>query len=86
MAFCVAVDCEVEDDGNGDLEGYSVDMEGRVGDENGMGGNSVGLVFHQTEVDNVTQILCGREMVPLDEAEALNSSAPEDEPLSGPGV
>ncbi|KAH7835895.1 hypothetical protein Vadar_030937 [Vaccinium darrowii] len=37
------VDCEVEDDGNGDLEGYSVDMEGRVGDENGMGGNSVGL-------------------------------------------
>lgn len=77
------VDCEVEDDGNGDLEGYSVDMEGTVGDENGMGGNSVGGVFHQTEVDNVTQILCGREMVPVDEAGALNSSAPEEEPYLG---
>ncbi|KAE9447658.1 hypothetical protein C3L33_20442, partial [Rhododendron williamsianum] len=74
----IIVDCEVDDDGND-----SVDMEGRVGEENGMGGNSVGEVFHENKVDNVTQILCGREMALVDEPEALNSSAPVDEPYLG---
>lgn len=72
------MDCEVDDDGND-----SVDMEGRVGEENGMGGNSIGEVFHENKVDNVTQILCGREMALVDEPEALNSSAPVDEPYLG---
>ncbi|XAR71167.1 hypothetical protein NMG60_11028303 [Bertholletia excelsa] len=77
------MDFEVDDDVNGEVVGNSVDVEGRTGDENGMGGSSVEGVFEQNEDDKVIQDVSGREVVPIDEAQAVNSSATGDEPYVG---
>ncbi|KAF5939231.1 hypothetical protein HYC85_023490 [Camellia sinensis] len=64
------VDFEVDSDANGEVVGNSVDVEYRAGDENGMGGNSVEELFQQNQDDKVTQVLSGKEMIPVDEPQA----------------
>lgn len=72
---CIAVDFEVDDDVNGVVLGNSLDAEGRVYSENGMGGGSV----------DVACDLSARAMVPVEELQAINSSTstPVDEPYIG---
>ncbi|KAA8531414.1 hypothetical protein F0562_006233 [Nyssa sinensis] len=79
----ILMDFEVDGDLNGEVLGDSVDMEGREGDGNGTGGSSDEGVFEQDQDKKVIQDLSEREIVPLDEPEALNSSAPIDEPYVG---
>ncbi|XP_028122797.1 uncharacterized protein LOC114319926 [Camellia sinensis] len=73
--YMFQVDFEVDSDANGEVVGNSVDVEYRAGDENGMGGNSVEELFQQNQDDKVTQVLSGKEMIPVDEPQA-----PVDEP------
>ncbi|CAL5354892.1 unnamed protein product [Camellia sinensis] len=68
--YMFQVDFEVDSDANGEVVGNSVDVEYRAGDENGMGGNSVEELFQQNQDDKVTQVLSGKEMIPVDEPQA----------------
>ncbi|KAA8527282.1 hypothetical protein F0562_034621 [Nyssa sinensis] len=74
------MDFEVDGDVTSEALGNTAKVEGRVGDENEMGGSSAEESFQQDQDDKVNQDLSGREIVPLDEPQALNSSAPIDEP------
>ncbi|KAL7163653.1 hypothetical protein ACSBR2_039715 [Camellia fascicularis] len=70
MTAFIAVDFEVDSDANDEVVGNSVDVEYRAGDENGIGGNSVEELFQQNQDDKVTQVLSGKEMIPVDEPQA----------------
>ena len=82
MTVSIAVDFE-DADFNDEVIGNSVNVEDMAGEENGVEGNSVEGVFHQNQDDNVTQDLSGREMVPLDDPQVVNSLASVDEPYIG---
>lgn len=82
-SFCLLVDFEVDVDVNGEVVGSSVDIEGRTDDENAIAGSSVDGSFQQCLDVKVDHDLSRREIVELEDPQAVNSSASLDDPYIG---
>lgn len=82
--YFVAVDFEVDSDGNADILGNSVEVECRVSDGNEIGGSSDEGSFQPDQDVKMNQDFSGREIVQSDDPLAINNSSdPGEEPFVG---
>lgn len=77
------MDFDIDGDVNGEVVGSSIDIEGRTDDEDAIAGTSVDGALKEALDIKVDQDLSRTEMIPLDNPQAVNNSAPSDEPYIG---
>ncbi|CDP17140.1 unnamed protein product [Coffea canephora] len=79
----ILMEFEVDVDVNGEVVGSSVDIDGRTDDENATAGSPVdGVLQHCPDV-KVDQHVSRREIVELEETQAVNILVSNDEPYVG---
>ncbi|KAL3506883.1 hypothetical protein ACH5RR_032265 [Cinchona calisaya] len=83
ISFCLKVDFDVDVDINGEVVGSSIDIEGRTDAENAIAGSSVDGGLRRCLEVKVDQNLSRREIVELEEPQALNTSVSGNEPYLG---
>lgn len=77
------MDFDIDGDVNGEVVGSSIDIEGKTDDEDAIAGTSVDGALKEALDIKVDQDLSRIEMIPLDNPQAVNNSAPGDEPYIG---
>lgn len=77
------MDFEVDVDVNGEVVGSCIDIEGRTDDESTIAGSSVDRGLRRCLEVKADQDLSRREIVEVEEPQALNTSVSGDEPYVG---